>query len=85
MEEITLPTGNIPAGSYAKSAMPGVITTKSEELFAMARKSSLWTLTFGLAALAIVFILFFIRDLDSRVGGVGSALILASNLISILI
>ena len=30
-------------------------------------------LAFGLAALAIVFILFFIRDLDSRVGGVGSA------------
>ena len=31
-------------------------------------------LGFGLAALAIVFILFFIRDLDHRVGGVGSAL-----------
>jgi hypothetical protein len=32
-------------------------------------------LGFGLAALAIVFILFFIRDLDHRVGGVDSALI----------
>ena len=31
-------------------------------------------LGFGLAALAIVFILFFIRDLDHRVGGVDSAL-----------
>ena len=31
-------------------------------------------LAFGLAALAIVFILFFIRDLDHRVGGVDSAL-----------
>ena len=31
-------------------------------------------LGFGLAALAIVFILFFIRDLDKRVGGVDSAL-----------
>ena len=30
-------------------------------------------LGFGLAALAIVFILFFIRDLDKRVGGVDSA------------
>ena len=30
-------------------------------------------LGFGLAALAIVFILFFIRDLDNRVGGVDSA------------
>jgi len=30
-------------------------------------------LGFGLAALAIVFILFFIRDLDDRVGGVDSA------------
>ena len=32
-------------------------------------------LGFGLAALAIVFILFFIRDLDDRVGGVDSAVI----------
>ena len=31
-------------------------------------------LAFGLAALAIVFILFFIRDLDHRVGGVDSSL-----------
>ncbi len=30
-------------------------------------------LGFGLAALAIVFILFFIRDLDGRIGGVDSA------------
>lgn len=30
-------------------------------------------LGFGLAALAIIFILFFIRDLDDRVGGVNSA------------
>ena len=30
-------------------------------------------LGFGLAALAIIFILFFIRDLDDRVGGVDSA------------
>ncbi len=30
-------------------------------------------LGFGLAALAIVFILFFIRDLDERMGGMGSA------------
>jgi len=30
-------------------------------------------LSFGLAALAIIFILFFIRDLDHRVGGMGTA------------
>ena len=36
-----------------KSGLMGVITTKSDELFAMARKSSLWPMTFGLACCAI--------------------------------
>ncbi|MSQ15424.1 MAG: NADH-quinone oxidoreductase subunit B [Dehalococcoidia bacterium] len=36
-----------------KSGIMGAITTKSDELFAMARKSSLWPMTFGLACCAI--------------------------------
>ena len=42
--------------AHQKSGLSGVITLKSEELFAMARKSSLWPLTFGLACCAIEMI-----------------------------
>ena len=46
--------GNRPADSYFnKSGVPGVITAKTEQLFAWARTSSLWPLTFGLACCAI--------------------------------
>ena len=46
--------GNQPADSYFnKSGAPGVITAKTEQLFAWARTSSLWPLTFGLACCAI--------------------------------
>jgi len=48
------PGGNRPAQSlFDKSGAPGVITARSEQLFAWARKSSLWPLTFGLACCAI--------------------------------
>ena len=36
--------------------MPNALTAKSDELFALARKSSLWTLSFGLACCAIEMI-----------------------------
>jgi len=36
-----------------KSGAPGLITTRSEALFALARKSSLWPMQFGLACCAI--------------------------------
>ncbi|MCL0101960.1 NADH-quinone oxidoreductase subunit B [Dehalococcoidia bacterium] len=36
-----------------KSGAPGFVTARSEELFALARKSSLWPLQFGLACCAI--------------------------------
>ncbi len=42
--------------AHQKSGLSGVITLKTEELFAMARKSSLWPLTFGLACCAIEMI-----------------------------
>ena len=57
MEEITLGTGNRPGASLFDQAtsgrVPGVITTTTDQLFGMARKSSLWALTFGLACCAI--------------------------------
>ena len=37
--------------AHQKSGLSGVVTLKAEELFAMARKSSLWPLTFGLCVL----------------------------------
>ena len=51
--EVTYGQGNTPAESLFQRAAPNVLTVKSDELFAMARKSSLWTLTFGLACCAI--------------------------------
>lgn len=46
--------GNLPAESFFnKSGTPGIITAKAEQLFAWARTSSLWPLTFGLACCAI--------------------------------
>lgn len=49
-----------------KSGAPGVLTGKSDELIAMARKSSLWPLTFGLACCAIEMISTYMahHDLD---------------------
>ena len=52
MAEIVLGTGNQPGPSLLNQTsgmVPGVITTTTEQLFGMARKSSLWTMTFGLA------------------------------------
>ena len=51
--EITTGQGNTPADSIFQKALPNVVTAKSDELFSLARKSSLWTLTFGLACCAI--------------------------------
>ena len=57
MAEIILGPGNTPAPSLYDQAIagkvPGVITATTDQIFAMARKSSLWMLTFGLACCAI--------------------------------
>jgi NADH-quinone oxidoreductase subunit B len=45
--------GNRPAANLLQRGVPGVITGKLDELAALARKNSLWTLTFGLACCAI--------------------------------
>ena len=42
--------------AHQKSGLTGIVTLKSEQLFALARKSSLWPLTFGLACCAIEMI-----------------------------
>ena len=69
-EIITLGSGNRPAPSLFDQAvagrLPGVVTTNTDQLFAMARKSSLWTLTFGLACCAIEMISTYMahHDLD---------------------
>ena len=53
---ISTDKGNHPAASLVKSAAPGVITARLDELAAMGRSNSLWTLTFGLACCAIEMI-----------------------------
>ena len=68
MAEITLGHGNQPAPSLLDQAIsgrvPGVITTSKGQLFGMARKSSLWTLSFGLACCAIEMISTFMAHHD---------------------
>ena len=50
----SLSSGNVPAQSLLqKSGAPGVITAKIDQLLSLARTSSLWPLTFGLACCAI--------------------------------
>ena len=57
MAEIIVGPGNQPGPSMFDdtigSNLPGIITASTDQLFAMARKSSLWTLSFGLACCAI--------------------------------
>ena len=47
------PGGNSPADSIFDQVLPNAVVARSSELFALARKSSLWTLSFGLACCAI--------------------------------
>ena len=68
MAEIILGQGNRPAPSLFDQTVgaraPGVITATTDQLFAMARKSSLWTLSFGLACCAIEMISTFMAHHD---------------------
>jgi len=45
--------GNLATPSPFHRGVPGVVTVQLEELFALARKNSLWPMTFGLACCAI--------------------------------
>ena len=51
--EMTPQSGNTPAESIFEHVLPNAVTANSSELFGLARKSSLWTLSFGLACCAI--------------------------------
>ena len=48
--------GNAPAPNLLKNSAPGVVTTTIDQLTALGRSNSLWTLTFGLACCAIEMI-----------------------------
>ena len=48
--------GNIAEPSIFEKVLPNAVVCKSNDLFANARKSSLWTLSFGLACCAIEMI-----------------------------
>ena len=54
--EVSTGRGNRPAPNLAQRIMPGVITARLDQLAAMGRSNSLWTLTFGLACCAIEMI-----------------------------
>lgn len=58
--------GNTPAQSIFERVLPNAVTCKTEELFGLARKSSLWALGFGLACCAIEMMSTFMshHDLD---------------------
>ena len=52
-EEKSGDTGNLAPPAPFHQALPAVVTVKAEELIALARKNSLWPMTFGLACCAI--------------------------------
>ena len=64
--EISAGSGNQEPASLLHRAAPGIVTARSEELIALARKSSLWPMTFGLACCAIEMISTYMahHDLD---------------------
>ena len=64
--DITSGQGNLEPLSIFNKVAPGVITARSEELIALARKSSLWPMMFGLACCAIEMISTYMahHDLD---------------------
>ena len=57
-------TGAQPFQSSHRRQTAGVITTTTEQLFGMARKSSLWMLSFGLACCAIEMISTYMAHYD---------------------
>ena len=62
--ELNSGSGNQEPLSILNKAAPGVITAKSEELIALARKNSLWPMTFGLACCAIEMISTYMANHD---------------------
>lgn len=63
-EPITIARGNLHPPPPLLRGAPGVVLARSEELFALARKNSLWPLTFGLACCAIEMISTYMANHD---------------------
>jgi NADH-quinone oxidoreductase subunit B len=53
-----------PSKTLYRQVLPGVLQVPAEAAFALARKSSLWPLTFGLACCAIEMIATYMSDYD---------------------
>ena len=66
MEIVATGTGNQEPRSLLNRVLPGIVTVRSEEIISLARKSSLWPMTFGLACCAIEMISTYMahHDLD---------------------
>jgi NADH-quinone oxidoreductase subunit B len=58
------PLDVVPGKAVYRQVLPGVLQVPAEAAFALARKSSLWPLTFGLACCAIEMIASFMADHD---------------------
>jgi NADH-quinone oxidoreductase subunit B len=58
------PLDVVPGKALYRQVLPGVLQVPAEATFALARKSSLWPLTFGLACCAIEMIATFMSDHD---------------------
>jgi NADH-quinone oxidoreductase subunit B len=58
------PLDVLPGKALYRQVLPGVLQVPAEAAFALARKSSLWPLTFGLACCAIEMIATFMSDHD---------------------
>jgi NADH-quinone oxidoreductase subunit B len=63
-EPVTLARGNVAPPPPLLRGAPGVVLARAEELFALARKNSLWPLTFGLACCAIEMISTYMANHD---------------------
>lgn len=58
------PVAPNPGRSLYRQVLPGVMVVPADAVFALARKSSLWPMTFGLACCAIEMIATFMADHD---------------------